>query len=51
MEDKLEYNRWYCGHYHVNRVIDEKHIVLYKSMIPLDIQEKGGYKSGADIKS
>ena len=51
LEDKLEYKRWYCGHYHVNRVIDEKHIVLYKSMIPLDIQEKGGYKSGADIKS
>lgn len=36
LEDKLEYRRWYCGHYHVNRDIDEKHMVLFERVIPLD---------------
>ena len=36
LEEKLQYNKWYCGHYHINLDIDEKHTILYKSIVPLD---------------
>lgn len=28
-DSKLNYRRWYFGHYHVNRKIDDKHTALY----------------------
>ena len=36
LEDMLEYKKWYCGHYHVNRIMDQKHIVLFEEIIPLE---------------
>lgn len=36
LEDKVEYRHWYCGHYHRNVNIDEKHSVLYEEIIPLE---------------
>ena len=36
LEDMLEYKKWYCGHYHVNRIMDQKHIVLFEEVIPLE---------------
>lgn len=32
---KLQYKQWYCGHYHFNSSIDEKHTVLYEEIISL----------------
>lgn len=34
--EMLEYKKWYCGHYHVNRIMDQKHIVLFEEIIPLE---------------
>ena len=35
IEDRLEYQDWYFGHYHMNRRIDEKHMVVYENIIKL----------------
>lgn len=35
LEDRLEFGRWYCGHYHVNRDLDDLHTVLYDRIVPL----------------
>lgn len=35
LENKLQYKRWYCGHYHLNMDVDEKHTVLYEMIVPL----------------
>lgn len=35
LEDRLQYKHWFCGHYHKNLRIDEKHTILYEKMIPL----------------
>lgn len=35
LENRMEYKRWYCGHYHVNMDVDEKHTVLYQMILPL----------------
>ncbi len=37
IEAKTEYKHWYFGHYHSDKVIDEKHTLLYKGIIPLEI--------------
>ncbi len=29
LEEKLQYKLWFCGHYHVNLRLDDKHMVLY----------------------
>ena len=36
LEEKLEFRKWYCGHYHVNRNLDEKHTILYELMVPVE---------------
>lgn len=36
LEEKLEFKHWYCGHYHENRDIDDKHTILYEQIIPLE---------------
>lgn len=35
IEEKLQYQHWFCGHYHENLRLDEKHTVLYKDIIGL----------------
>lgn len=35
LEDQLQYKQWFCGHYHDDIHIDEKHTILYNKMIPL----------------
>lgn len=32
---KLTYKKWFCGHYHVNKTIDDKHCILYNEIIKL----------------
>lgn len=36
IEDKLEYSCWYFGHYHMDRKIDARHILLYHTVVPLE---------------
>lgn len=36
LEGKLQYRVWFCGHYHVNLQLDEKHTILYKDIVSLD---------------
>lgn len=37
LEAKLDYQRWFCGHYHVNLELDDKHIFIYKQIVPLEL--------------
>lgn len=36
IEEMVDYNQWYFGHYHRDQYIDEKHRLVYQEMIPLD---------------
>lgn len=36
LEDKLQFKRWFCGHYHEDLCIDEKHRILYCDIIPIE---------------
>lgn len=36
LEDKLQFKKWYFGHYHDDFYVDDKHILLYETMIPLE---------------
>lgn len=42
IEEKLNYKRWFFGHYHMDREVDEKHTLLYYDIIPLEENEKAG---------
>lgn len=33
IQNSLDYKKWFCGHYHVNRKITEKDTVLYEDII------------------
>ena len=35
IEKQVQYQHWYFGHYHDDRKIDEKHTLLYESIIPI----------------
>ncbi|MFG6383353.1 MAG: metallophosphatase family protein [Lachnospiraceae bacterium] len=33
LENKLQYHHWFCGHYHQDLCIDQKHTILYELII------------------
>lgn len=35
LEGKLRYKCWFCGHYHVNLQLDDRHMVLYEDIVRL----------------
>lgn len=35
LEERLNYFLWFSGHYHINRRLDDKHIVLYEQIIKI----------------
>lgn len=35
--DRCDYKRWYFGHYHVDKVVDERHIAVYNCILPLEV--------------
>lgn len=35
LEEKLHYKRWFCGHYHEEIELDDKHVILYESIVRL----------------
>ena len=32
LEQKLQYKYWYCGHYHLDMEVDERHGVVYEGI-------------------
>ena len=32
----LQYRKWFFGHYHANREIDDRHVLLYEKISQLD---------------
>lgn len=35
LEGKMQYKMWFCGHYHENIQLDEKHYILYEKIVKL----------------
>lgn len=35
IDDRLEYEKWFFGHYHDNWLVDDKHHLLYTEVIPM----------------
>lgn len=38
LANKTEFKKWYFGHYHNNRQVDSKFILLYENIIPLEFE-------------
>ncbi len=36
LEDRLQYKKWFCGHYHEDFHIDDKHTILYYKIAALE---------------
>ena len=36
LENKLQYKQWFCGHYHDDLRMDNRHIILYHSVVPVE---------------
>lgn len=36
LESRLNYKRWFCGHYHINTCIDDKHMILYEQIVSIE---------------
>ena len=34
--DKGNYKKWFFGHYHIDRIIDDRHIAVFEKVIKLD---------------
>lgn len=35
IDERLEYRKWYCGHYHVDLELDTKHTILYNEILEI----------------
>ena len=40
VKEKCEYDFWFCGHYHVNRIVMNNHVLLYEKILPIESSEK-----------
>ena len=38
ISEKCEFKKWYFGHYHNNRQIDSKYILLHEDIVPMRIE-------------
>ena len=38
ISEKCEFKQWYFGHYHDNKQIDSKYILLYEDIVPLEFK-------------
>lgn len=43
IEDRLEYEDWYCGHWHINKRIDRMHFLMecYEEIQPKEDGDNG----------
>jgi hypothetical protein len=39
IESKLRYQRWFCGHYHINKRVDNIHFI-YEDFLALESREQ-----------
>ena len=39
LDEKVTFKRWYCGHHHLNKTLDDKHTVVYDQLIPISSEE------------
>lgn len=39
LDEKVIYKKWYCGHHHLNRALDEKHTVVYDRLTSISSAE------------
>ena len=35
LDDNISFKAWYCGHWHINKKVDDKHFIVYDDLIPL----------------
>lgn len=35
IDEKVKFRQWYCGHHHISKALDEKHTVVYDTLIPI----------------
>ena len=38
ISEKCEFKKWYFGHYHENKQIDFKYVLLYEDIVPLEFE-------------
>ena len=38
ISEKLEFEKWYFGHYHDNRQVNDQYVLLYEDIIPLEFK-------------
>lgn len=38
ISEKLEFKKWYFGHYHDNRKVNDQYVLLYEDIIPLEFK-------------
>ena len=36
ISEKLEFKKWYIGHYHDNKQVNEQYVLLYEDIVPLE---------------
>ena len=36
IESKLQYKQWFCGHYHMDMLLDNQHWIFYNNILPLE---------------
>lgn len=39
LDEKVAFKKWYCGHHHLNKTLDDKHTVVYDRLIPISSEE------------
>lgn len=39
IDEKVFFQRWYCGHHHRNQKLDDKHTIVYDRLVPLFVGE------------
>lgn len=38
ISEKCDFKKWYFGHYHDNKQIDNKYVLLYEDVVPLEYE-------------
>ena len=38
ISEKCDFKKWYFGHYHDNKQIDNKYVLLYEDIVPLEYE-------------
>ena len=36
IKNRCRYRRWFCGHYHMDEMVDERHTVMYRKVMRIE---------------